>query len=187
MSEPVEDNSRIVKATGTPAPVPPEHEEKQRRAFFRMLAAIWKIGSHIKRLEEAGLRVVETIADKRAAEARVKVAEAAEQFAKADAAKQDSALKTIEAATKVANNLDASGDKRTAHDLRKMAAQVAKLQLAISAIQQAGGQVVFDQQQIAMLLRQGLQEFPDDPVLRQVEPKLLEPSPPDAPESEDTE
>lgn len=181
-------DSHLICREAAPSPVSPEKQPKQRRGFFRFLASLLGIGKDyaipdLLRLKEAEIRGREAEADRTQAEADLakakallKIAEAQEKFERIERERSERQVMerfynavTAQPATDTPQEpLPSVNPKELLANqrLESVREEITRVRDAISTILQCGGQVAFDREQMLDLLRQGLNEFPDDEVLK---------------------
>jgi len=154
---PEERGAVIAKVSAKPTPMPAEQMPKQQSTFRETVAHMGRmlqedVVSDVKSAKDAGVAILKGKADKEAAQAKAKAAEAAEAHARADVSTQEAALKALD----VANRLEEGGEREEAQVLRKVAAAVAEIGLVLGLVRTAGGDPTLDANQIVKLLGRDL-------------------------------
>jgi len=145
-----------IRKSALPAHAPDELSEQQEEATYGWWQTLWnKVRGHTasdaRRLKEAAVNGVEGEAGKRMSEARKLDAEAQLLYAQAEEKRRDAALKKVKYDRQVhelqGDQLDEDIDR-----MERVANATERLANAISRIQQMGGDVAFDSEQLGALL-----------------------------------
>lgn len=174
---PEDDAAYLVRRDMGPVEVPAGDTPRQRRGFFRAIAEFLRLvkqdaASDAARLREAGVQNVELRNVGKAAEAQKNVADAAKLHAEADVAHQERALAAERVAgARIDNEVKAAEAKAAIAEantrrLRAIREATEELRATLTSLRIASGELGFEREQLVRLLSQGLEEFPDDEVLR---------------------
>jgi hypothetical protein len=151
----------IIEKKISPLEVPQKLEKQQRKGTFRLFVKCWHwlkgyTADDIVRLKEAGLRKIEADNELKEAEAFKKMAEATESFARAEAIRQETALKKALSEGKVIDSID----------YKEVENAEQRLNSAINKIHLKGGRILIDNNAVKKLIEQGQNEFPNDKIIK---------------------